>query len=1072
MLFIHQAPRSSTPSRAPTGDPRLSGRGRRSAATPSRRPSSAVGHGADRGSATSTPVPWRGHAGDRARASTPSRPGSASSGMRPFAGRPQQTPPTSARAYGGDEAGQQATAAERQAMARPLSPHGRSSTPQPGRGPQSGPVRVPSNVGQSLPLHVAPVGRPRTPTSQRRPPATGQHASSGGNQWEGGEKPWDGGGPSAHQSSGRSDGSGGGNNNLTTVISSALDYKRFLDRRKQLIQQQVETAQQASGGTRGHDAASVPARPSSATKRVASAAEKEGYEDGYSDGSPRRGQGGSGGVQGHAGHGWNPGAAGPVKASHLLQTKGRQTSGGGQDQDADDARPMRSASAGGTPSDRAPARRTSSGDLLQRTTSKGGSTNQEEEDALTTPTSARSASPQAAQQQLRRAGTTQEQPVASRAATPTRYTQSAALQGANLDSCADSSSSRPVAASRATSMPVGGARQACMSLGNREQGQLNATAGETEIFDDRREDGASYGTAASASGAPARTRTSGGTSGLKEASIDGLLRDVGDSRPSTGTLAGSTVEDYIIGKQIGQGAYATVFFGLHKESNRKVAIKIYEKYKLLDPQRRKSVRCEIRLMERMRHPNIVVFHDALDTAKQIYIVMDFVGGGSLHHFLKKRPGRRLEDQVAKRLFYQVCQGLRYLHDRHIVHRDIKLENLLLDESGVVKIIDFGFSTIVPPGKKLKVFCGTPSYMAPEIVARKEYSGFCADIWAAGVLLYALLCGSFPFRGQNDRDLYRKIVRGVFHVPDLVGEGARNLLGRILTPDMSRRPTIDETLADVWLSSHRDDLYTNTTKGCSGAYQPNSSTSSTATTAAPSSDHRPSSSSAGPSARDMSATGPDMLHSSSGRAPISRAQSAGSRGGHHHGGGGGSDHHMSAAHHAQAHSAPSSSSQHQQQQQAPREAASSSLRSGGGTAEDAARGNVAAAAAAAERPGTADLRAAAAAVAASSSGAAIGPDQAGGQSWTDAAEASGRATPQAGYGADRPVEPARGSAAAAARAVANTAHNRRIEEEAISKLERLGYPREEILRQLKDESSHLCKLYHRFLKALTAWDSKK
>ena len=115
-----------------------------------------------------------------------------------------------------------------------------------------------------------------------------------------------------------------------------------------------------------------------------------------------------------------------------------------------------------------------------------------------------------------------------------------------------------------------------------------------------------------------------------------------------------------------------------------------------------------------------------------------------------------------------------------------LENLLLDESGTVKIIDFGFSTIVPPGKKLKIFCGTPSYMAPEIVARKEYSGFCADVWAMGVLLYALLCGSFPFRGQNDRELYRKIVRGVFHIPECVGEGARCILGRLLTTDMARR----------------------------------------------------------------------------------------------------------------------------------------------------------------------------------------------------------------------------------------------------------------------------------------------
>ncbi|CAE7596734.1 mrkA [Symbiodinium microadriaticum] len=323
--------------------------------------------------------------------------------------------------------------------------------------------------------------------------------------------------------------------------------------------------------------------------------------------------------------------------------------------------------------------------------------------------------------------------------------------------------------------------------------------------------------------------------------------DMSDGRPST-SLTGSSLDDYIVGKQIGQGAYATVAFGLHKETSKKVAIKIYEKYKLLDPQRRKSVRCEIRLMERLRHPNIVEFHEALDTPKQIYLIMDFVSGGSLHHFLKKRPNRRTDDPLAKRLFFQVCQGIKYLHDRHIVHRDVKLENLLLDEQGAVKIIDFGFSTIVPPGKKLKVFCGTPSYMAPEIVARKEYTGFCADIWAMGVLLYALLCGSFPFRGQNDRDLYRKIVRGVFHIPEFVGDGAKAMVQRALTADMARRPTVEDLLSDQWLSAHREDSHAS--KG-STSYQPNSSTSSTFTTTAPSS--------TGQSARESSGDSPRSRH---------------------------------------------------------------------------------------------------------------------------------------------------------------------------------------------------------------------
>ncbi len=102
---------------------------------------------------------------------------------------------------------------------------------------------------------------------------------------------------------------------------------------------------------------------------------------------------------------------------------------------------------------------------------------------------------------------------------------------------------------------------------------------------------------------------------------------------------------------------------------------------------------------------------------------------------------------AKYLFKQVVSALYYCHQRNVTHRDIKLENILLNEAKTqVKLIDFGFSTCIPNDKKIKLFCGTPSYMAPEIVSKKEYCGPPADVWALGVLLFALLCGRFPFRG--------------------------------------------------------------------------------------------------------------------------------------------------------------------------------------------------------------------------------------------------------------------------------------------------------------------------------------
>lgn len=112
----------------------------------------------------------------------------------------------------------------------------------------------------------------------------------------------------------------------------------------------------------------------------------------------------------------------------------------------------------------------------------------------------------------------------------------------------------------------------------------------------------------------------------------------------------------------------------------------------------------------------------------------------------------------------MVEGIRYCHNRSITHRDIKLENLLLDDDKNVKIIDFGFSTCIPNDKRVKIFCGTPSYMAPEIVNKTEYCGPPADVWALGVLLFTMLCGCFPYRGATDAELYAKISSSDYKIP--------------------------------------------------------------------------------------------------------------------------------------------------------------------------------------------------------------------------------------------------------------------------------------------------------------------
>lgn len=270
----------------------------------------------------------------------------------------------------------------------------------------------------------------------------------------------------------------------------------------------------------------------------------------------------------------------------------------------------------------------------------------------------------------------------------------------------------------------------------------------------------------------------------------------------------SSLDEYIIGKQIGQGAYAIVRIGLHKTLNKKVALKIYKKYKLEDPNRRKSVKREIKLMERMKHDHIICLHEIIDTNKYVILVMDYVEGGSLHGYLKSKPNRRLEEQDAKRIIRQITEGLRYCHSRCITHRDIKLENLLLDAHKNIKIIDFGFSTCIPNDKKIKIFCGTPSYMAPEIVRKTEYCGPPADIWAVGVLLFTMLCGQFPYRGATDEELYSKICRADYHIPpdvlEYLSSDAKDLIAKLFSISADDRPTAKEILRHPWLEETNSD----------------------------------------------------------------------------------------------------------------------------------------------------------------------------------------------------------------------------------------------------------------------------
>jgi serine/threonine protein kinase len=266
------------------------------------------------------------------------------------------------------------------------------------------------------------------------------------------------------------------------------------------------------------------------------------------------------------------------------------------------------------------------------------------------------------------------------------------------------------------------------------------------------------------------------------------------------TLTGKYKKEipYIIGQTLGEGAYAVVKKVTSKTNNEIYAAKIYDKISLKDPQRWKSVKSEIKVMEKLSHPNIVKLIECFDTDTHVYLIMEKINGCDLHNYVKYHTERKLSDARARKIATQTLLALQYCHKKCITHRDIKLENIIISDDGQVKLIDFGFSTCIPNDKKLKIFCGTPSYMAPEIVQRTEYTGPPVDVWALGVVLYHLLTGVFPYKGKDNKELYSKIQQGIYPMSEDISPKAASLLRNIFHVNAKKRYTVIEILNHPWI----------------------------------------------------------------------------------------------------------------------------------------------------------------------------------------------------------------------------------------------------------------------------------
>ncbi|XP_010553203.1 PREDICTED: CBL-interacting serine/threonine-protein kinase 22 [Tarenaya hassleriana] len=261
---------------------------------------------------------------------------------------------------------------------------------------------------------------------------------------------------------------------------------------------------------------------------------------------------------------------------------------------------------------------------------------------------------------------------------------------------------------------------------------------------------------------------------------------------------------YELGKLLGMGAFAKVYQAVDVRTGEGVAIKVVNKKRLKEGLTA-HVKREISVMRRLRHPQIVRLSEVLATKSKIYFVMELALGGEL---FSRVSSHRFTENLSRKYFRQLISAVRYCHARGVFHRDLKPENLLLDENRDLKVSDFGLSAMkeqIQSDGMLHTLCGTPAYVAPELLMKNGYDGAKADIWSCGVVLFLLNAGYLPFSDPNIMGLYRKIHKARYKVPDWTSPDLRRLLRRLLYPDPDRRISVDQILQDPWFNEGIDPI---------------------------------------------------------------------------------------------------------------------------------------------------------------------------------------------------------------------------------------------------------------------------
>ncbi|KAL2818972.1 hypothetical protein BDW59DRAFT_125908 [Aspergillus cavernicola] len=274
------------------------------------------------------------------------------------------------------------------------------------------------------------------------------------------------------------------------------------------------------------------------------------------------------------------------------------------------------------------------------------------------------------------------------------------------------------------------------------------------------------------------------------------------------TMIGTSTGQWSLGKTLGAGSMGKVKVGKHLETGEQVAIKIVPRQSTEEHRsareaeradRSKEIRTarEAAIVRLVDHPYICGMRDFVRTNYHWYMLFELVNGGQMLDYIISHG--KLKEKQARKFARQIASALDYCHRNSIVHRDLKIENILISKTGDIKIIDFGLSNLFSPRSVLKTFCGSLYFAAPELLQARQYTGPEVDVWSFGIVLYVLVCGKVPFDDQSMPKLHAKIKQGVFEYPPGLTAECRHIISRMLVTDPKQRASLAEIMSHPWMT---------------------------------------------------------------------------------------------------------------------------------------------------------------------------------------------------------------------------------------------------------------------------------